>query len=248
MKDNKKRNNYIPIIVISVVINLTIIAAIIITFIIIKQSKNEPQIPNTSSTHRYSYDNDVLSNIPSAVKPIIYLYPNETTNVSIKLGRPKNISCSYPKYTNGWTVEAQPNGILKYLETDRELYSLYYECSNFVDFKIEKDGFVVKSEDSSNFLEEKLATLGLNERESEEFIVYWLPKLEANEYNYIRFATEEEIGSNMPLDINPNPDTLIRVLMIFKGLDNPIEVEDQQLIAPERKGFVAVEWGGVDLN
>ena len=104
------------------------------------------------------------------------------------------------------------------------------------------------SEDSSNFLEEKLATLGLNERESEEFIVYWLPKLEANEYNYIRFATEEEIGSNMPLDINPNPDTLIRVLMIFKGLDDPIEVEDQQLITPERKGFVAVEWGGVDLN
>ena len=36
--------------------------------------------------------------------------------------------------------------------------------------------------------------------------------------------------------------------MIFKGLDDPIEVEDQQLIAPERKGFVAVEWGGVDLN
>ena len=52
----------------------------------------------------------------------------------------------------------------------------------------------------------------------------------------------------MPLDIDPNPDTLIRVLMIFKGLDNPIEVEEQQLITPERKGFVAVEWGGVDLK
>ena len=46
----------------------------------------------------------------------------------------------------------------------------------------------------SNFTkEEKLAILGLNEREAEEFIIYWLPKLESNKYNYIRFATEEEI-------------------------------------------------------
>ena len=37
----------------------------------------------------------------------------------------------------------------------------------------------------SDSLEEKLAILGLTERESEEFIVYWLPKLEKNKYNYI---------------------------------------------------------------
>ena len=248
MNDNRKRINFKPIIIISVVIVSLIIVAIIVSPIINNQTKNKQQSTNTSSTPNYFYDNNGSSVIPSAYKPIIYLYPNETTNISVKLGRPENITCSYPKYINGWKVEAQPNGTLKYLETDRELYSLYYECSNFVDFKIEKDGFVVKSEDTSNFLEEKLAALGLNEREAEEFIVYWLPKLEANEYNYIRFATEEEISSNMPLSIDPNPDTLIRVLMVFKGLDNPIEVEEQQLITPERKGFVAVEWGGVDLK
>lgn len=33
----------------------------------------------------------------------------------------------------------------------------------------------------------------------------------------------------MPLEINPNPDTIIRVLMTFKGLDNSIDVEEQQL-------------------
>ena len=45
----------------------------------------------------------------------------------------------------------------------------------------------------------------------------------------------------MPLEINPNPDTVIRVLMTFKALDNSIEVQEQQLKKPERKGFVAVE-------
>ena len=65
-------------------------------------------------------------------------------------------------------------------------------------------------------MEEKLAVLGLNYKESEEFIVYWLPKLEKNKYNYIRFQTMDEINRTMELDIDPKPDTLIRVMMKFK--------------------------------
>ena len=155
---------------------------------------------------------------------------------------------SYPKYTTGWNVLAKEDGTLIDLTTNKNLYSLYYECENKVNFKIENDGFVVKGNDVATFLEEKLAILGLTERESEEFIIYWLPKLEANKYNYIRFATLDEINDNMPLEINPNPDTVIRVLMTFKGLDKPIEVQEQQLTTPERKGFVAVEWGGTEIK
>ena len=125
---------------------------------------------------------------------------------------------------------------------------MYYESENSIDFKVENDGFVIKGEDTAEFLEEKLAILGLNERESEEFIIYWLPKLEANKYNYIRFATLDEINANMPLEINPSPDTIIRVLMTFKGLDNPIDVQEQQLKTPDRTGFVAVEWGGTEIK
>ena len=97
-------------------------------------------------------------------------------------------------------------------------------------------------------MEEKLAVLGLTERETEEFIVYWLPKLEANKYNYIRFASINEINENMPLEISKQPDSLIRVLMIFKGLDEPITVQEQKLETPERTGFVAVEWGGTEIK
>ena len=52
----------------------------------------------------------------------------------------------------------------------------------------------------------------------------------------------------MALEINPNPDTTSRVLMTFKGLENPIEVEEQELVTPERVGFVAVEWGGTEIK
>ena len=119
---------------------------------------------------------------------------------------------------------------------------IHSEPSNF------EDGFVVKGADTIQFLEEKLAILGLNEIETEEFIVYWLPKLQENEYNYIRFATIDEINKNMPLEFSVEPDNIIRVLMQYRALDSYIEVNEQKLETPERTGFVAVEWGGTEIK
>ena len=186
--------------------------------------------------------------IEMAEKPIIYLYPKQTTELSVTLGKPENITCSYPQYDkDGWQVIAEPDGNIIDKQTGRNLYSLYWEGinNNKVDFK---EGFVVKAEDTIKFLEEKLAVLGLNEREAEEFIVYWLPKLQENKYNLIRFASMDEINEGMPLNFSVQPDTVIRVLMQYKGLDKPIEIKEQKLTTPERKGFVAVEWGGSEIT
>jgi len=184
---------------------------------------------------------------PMDKKPIIYLYPEERMELTIKLGKPENITVSYPKYKNGWNVIANPDGTLIDKETGRKLYSLYWEALQSEPISME-DGFVVKKDDLVPFLEEKLEVLGLNELEAEEFIIYWLPRLQENEYNFIRFATMEEINKNMPLEFSIEPDTLIRVLMEFKPLDNYLEVPEQKLETRERNGFVAVEWGGVELK
>jgi hypothetical protein len=182
------------------------------------------------------------------VKPIIYLYPEEDTNISVVLEKPDNITCSYPKYTTGWNVFAKTNGDLIDLDTGRNLYSLYYESDKDVEHKMTDEGFVIKGQDSAIFLEEKLEVLGLNEREAEEFIVYWLPILEKNKYNYIRFASAEEIDLNMPIRVNPVPDTVIRVLMITKPLDKYEKVNEQQLEKVERNGYTLVEWGGTIID
>ena len=181
-------------------------------------------------------------------KPIIYLYPTEETRVNVELGKPDALTCSYPKYTDGWSVIAKPDGTLTDHDTGRELYSLYYECADDTLSTEFTEGFVVKGEDSAAFLEEKLALLGLTPREAEEFIVYWLPKLEANKYDLIRFATPGEIERVMPLEVSPAPDSVIRVMMIFKGIDEPVDIPEQTLTAPERTGFTLVEWGASYLG
>ena len=183
-------------------------------------------------------------------KPIIYLYPEEETNVNVKLTNDDLITCSYPKYSKeGWSVIAKPNGDLIDINTSRNLYSLYYESKVLQDIKMTDEGFCVSKDDVIPFLEEKLSILGLTEHEQEEFIIYWLPRLEENKYNYIRFLTQDEINNLLPLEVNPKPDTIIRVIMVFKGLDEKVNIKNEQVIEPlQRNGFTLVEWGGANIK
>ena len=182
-----------------------------------------------------------------AYKPIIYIYPEKEMNVKVKLINSSLLTVSYPKYTNGWNVIASPNGNLKELNSNKNYYGLYYEASN-KNSKIQNDGFVVNGNDTSKFLEEKLNILGLNEREINEFIIYWLPRLEKNKYNYIRFETKEEIDKYMPLEITPTPDSIIRVMMDFKPLNKKINIKAQKLTPQKRHGYSVVEWGGSEIK
>ena len=183
-------------------------------------------------------------------KPIIYIYPEKEKEVSVKLGRPESLITTYPKYNEeGWKVMANPDGTLTDCKTGRELYALYWEGKLLKKYNNDfKEGFVVSGEETAEFLEEKLDILGLNEREAEEFIVYWLPQMEDNRYNYIRFQTMEEINENMPLEIEPSPETLIRVMMEWKKLDKEIVVKEQKLEKAERKGYTVIEWGGTKID
>ena len=106
----------------------------------------------------------------TAYKPIIYLYPEEKTNITVKLGYPELITTDYPSYNNGWNVTAYPNGNLE--TGNRNYYALYYESQNKIRFDKNEIGFVVESDKIADFLEDKLSILGLNERETEEFIIY----------------------------------------------------------------------------
>lgn len=186
---------------------------------------------------------NIVFSIVKSFKPVIYLYPEDEEEVTVKLGKKENLTCTYPKYKDGWKVLAKPSGDLIELETGKELYSLYWEGKNNVKHDL-TEGFIVEGENAASFLEEKLEILGLNSREKQEFIIYWLPELEANKLNYIRFETKEQIDEDMPLEITPVPDTIIRIMMVVKKINKPLDVKEQVLTSVERKGFTVVEWGG----
>ena len=179
-------------------------------------------------------------------KPVIYLYPEEETRVNVKLDYDGRFTSTYPSYEDGWTVDAAPDGTLTDPDTGRQYYCLFWEGETDTEYDF-STGFCVAGADTAAFLEGALADLGLTEKEANEFIIYWLPKMEGNAYNLISFQ-QEAYTDNAVLTIDPAPDTLIRVFMAWKGLDQPVEVEPQSLSAPERTGFTAVEWGGTEIQ
>ena len=178
-------------------------------------------------------------------KPVLYLYPQVPTEVSVRLVTNGKLTCTYPAYgRDGWQkVMAHPDGTL-YMD-GREYYCLYWEAA--ADMKPDLTrGACVKGEDSAAYLEYALAALGLNQREANEFIIYWLPRLEQNPYNLITFQTEA-YTSVVGLEITPAPDSLLRICMVAQPLNAPVEIEEQTFEPFVREGFVAVEWGGVML-
>ena len=208
-------------------------------YYLLKVNKNITS-PNVNIEYKAISKEECNPNID--YKPLIYLYPTVDTKVNVKLGRSEALTSTYPKYKDSWNVLAKPDGEL-IDDKGRTFYGLYWEGYNTIDVTFE-DGFVVGRDNLIPFLEEKWSVLGLTEREANEFIIYWLPKLEENEYNLIRFESIDKINKNMPLIINPKPDTVIRILMEYKKADKDTKVKTQALVTPVRKGFTVVEWGG----
>ena len=176
-------------------------------------------------------------------KPVIYLYPEEETVCSVKVELDGELTCTYPEHgENGWqNFTARPDGTLIFPD-GKEYYCLYWEGISNMKPDLSK-GFCVKGEDTADFLTEILPKIGLTPREANEFIIYWLPLLQENEYNLISFQ-REAYTDVCDLIIDPMPDSLLRVFMTYKPLTKPIEIEPQEFGGFIRKGFTVVEWGG----
>lgn len=181
-----------------------------------------------------------------AEKPVIYLYPTKEEVIDVKLEYKGELTITYPEYKDGWKVKAKPDGTLINLEDNKEYSYLFWEGISDLESDI-SEGFVVKNEDTADFLQEKLEYMGLTPKEYNEFIVYWLPILQENKYNLIYFAGEE-YDDYAKLNINPKPDSILRVMMVFKALDKPIEIKEQKLEPFNREGFTVVEWGGTKVD
>ena len=178
-------------------------------------------------------------------KPVIYLYPETETRVTVKLDLPGELTCTYPAYDGGWTVTAAPDGTLTD-EHGRTYNYLYWEGEGTEAYDFSK-GFCVAGSDTAAFLEDALDRLGLTRREANEFLVYWLPRMQDNPYNLIAFQ-QEAYTQSAKLTVSPQPDSVLRVFMAWKPLARPVDVPAQTLPGFERRGFTLVEWGGAEVR
>ncbi len=178
-------------------------------------------------------------------KPVIYLYPEEETEVCLRLDYDGELTCTYPAYGDGWTVTAAPDGTLRD-ESGQTYNYLYWEGVTQAEYDFSQ-GFCVPGGETASFLEDALSRLGLTRREANEFIVYWLPRMEPSPYNLIAFQAEA-YTDHARLSVTPEPDSLLRVFMAWKPLKAPADLPAQELPTFDRTGFTVVEWGGAEIS
>jgi hypothetical protein len=180
-------------------------------------------------------------------KPVIYLYPEKPTIVSVKIDTTGKVVTSNPLYpeASGWeNILALPGGSLIYKNS---VYSeLFYETNVNV-VKTPKNGIVVDSTNIKQSLYDLTGRLGLVKPEQNELVDYWVPRLKELNKKYILISLiDKEIKEKTDkVIISPAPDTRIEFILYFKGLDTKLNVPGLFLPStPKRVGFTEVEWGG----
>jgi len=226
---------------------------------LLEKSGNNSCEANSTSCENSDIDNYVIEeedddytppkNHRKKKKPVIYLYPKNEMDITVQLemdSTKNKFTTIYPKFNkenNTWNVHAKPNGDIQL--KDKTYPYLFWESNSYFTEEM-KEGFIVKGENAESFLEEKLKILGLNDKESTDFITFWLPVLIKNNLSLCSFQSKK-FFNDMKLNVTPKPDTMIRIFICIKKIDAPLEIREQNLEKNERKGFTVIEWGGSDF-
>lgn len=225
---------------------------------------NNANIDNQSVTTTAEPNEDgviITSATNMAEKPVIYVYNEKNTNKTYKYD-PEftskitleldggELGTTYPAinpHTNSWEVTAYKGGTL--IDKKLGLYDYIFwdgEMEDVTTLDVSK-GFCVKGEDTASFLEEKLAEMGMNFSEIEDFITYWLPRMEKNPYNVICFQ-DKAYTNYAKLTVTPEPDGILRVFMAWYPVEEEEQLEPQTFEPFDRGHYCVVEWGGIEIN
>ena len=180
-------------------------------------------------------------------KPAIYLYPTKTEEVKVKvILNTGEFTKTIPESLNGeWTVTASPSGCITDAKGKVHDY-IFWESTDDTDYDW-SEGYVVSGREAEEFLEGILPKMGLNVKETRQFIEYWLPRLQKNKFNLVTFQGDC-YTETAELEVYPKPDSLMRLFMVFKKLEEPISITAPDIVPFAREGFTVVEWGGAEIK
>ena len=182
-----------------------------------------------------------LTYCPATVwKPNIYLYPEETTELDVYITFPHGgrVTTSIPNYNNGWHVTVEPNGII-----DGQYEFLFYESLQ-PDYGQYEAGWVVAQDRLEDFFRNNMALTGFNQKEIDDFIEYWIPRLTEYPCYAIYPQYNDELDEMIKLNFSTQPTNLIRLIYSVRGLETGNLTLDEAVIpAFNRDGFTVAEWG-----
>ena len=189
------------------------------------------------------------------LKPVIYAYSEKEIDVSMELNYFGKLTFTYLQIENNkWQFKTKKDENLTDKKGKNYPYIFYEGLLNEkLRFSQEKGryfGNIVKKDSIINFLEKTLSELAFNEKEQTDFISFWGPRMSSYEKVFVQFLIGEEYDKIATLKINPKPDNLRRIYLIFSEISdtNTIYLERQRFYPFNRSGFTVLEWGGSEIK
>lgn len=203
-------------------------------------------------------------------KPVVYLYPEKETLVSIHFLSRMQLTTAIPSYQNGWNIMARPDGTLSEIGTRTDCsqiapkfgseyapnackdnsYPYIYWAGNSIErtYPQPDGGWVISASQLSRFMNDKLDEVGLSTKEKADMLSYWLPEMQKSDSPYYRisFLQTMEMDQIAPMLILPKPQSFSRIFLDYLPLvQKPSQnLLPQKLERIQRDGFTVVEWGG----
>ena len=182
-----------------------------------------------------------------AMKPNIYLYPEQQIDIDVEISFPKGgkVVKSIPEYKEGWSVNIESNG-----KIDRKWTYLFYESIQPNQWQYDK-GWVVKKKDLSQFFVKNMTEYGFSKNEIADFTTHWIPRLNDDEY-IIYPQTNNTLDKLIQLKFSTEPDKILRLFYFVEPLTSKEQVD--QLEKPtidksfNRTKFFVTEWGVLMKN
>ncbi len=186
-------------------------------------------------------DDDVCDTCIVVYKPNIYIYPETELFLTLTLDFPEGgkVLYSIPEYGNGWSFRVNKSGII-----DNEFEFLFYESSQPDVWQMEK-GWCIPSTELSGFFQNNLSRFGFSGREIDDFLDYWIPRLNLADFYTIYPQTSSLINRVIDLNFSTDPDHILRLFYVLQesDLDNSAQLAEPVVESFLREGFVVTEWG-----
>jgi hypothetical protein len=201
---------------------------------------DEPQYHQEEAIIDTPYQDFQFPSYIQALKPNIYLYPEEQIELDVHISFPHGgqIAASEPPYGDGWRLVVEPSGLI-----NEEYEFLFYESFQ-PDYGQYDSGWVLAREKLETFFRNNMAQTSFNEAEIDDFIEYWMPRLIEYPYYAIYPQYNEQLAEMIKLEFSVEPQSLIRLIYSVRGLEsNNLTIQEPTIPSFAREGFTVTEWG-----
>jgi len=173
--------------------------------------------------------------------PYIYLYPEEAGEVDVTLTPTEGgfLMESDPPYDDGWTVWAEPSGLI-----DGEYEYLYYSARVWLEFQT-VTGDAVPAEEIFAWFGLELPAMGLTQKEADDFVEYWSEHLPYAPCYLVYPQYNSYVDAQVAIDVDPEPDSVLRLWLVIYGAESCEPIQPAAHYEFSRDGFTVVEWGVV---